>query len=89
MRPRRWLATAEAEVAKFEGRLHRRQRHACPSPLRHDRLVEHIAAWQADLLAQGHTAKHAEQQSNRVRRLVAVMFGSPDALIDHRKLKPD
>jgi hypothetical protein len=35
-------------------------------------LPEHIDAWQADLLAQGSTAKHAEHTSNRVRRLIAM-----------------
>jgi hypothetical protein len=50
--------------------------------------VEHIADWQADLAAQGHMAKHAAHTANRVRRLVAVMIGSPTALIDHRQLKP-
>ena len=44
--------------------------------------------WQANLIAQGFTPKHAEHTSNRVRRLVAVMLGSQAALIDHRKLAP-
>jgi len=52
-------------------------------------LTEHIKAWQADLLAQGFTAKHAEHTSNRVRRLVAVMMKEDVAFRDHRRLPPD
>ena len=52
-------------------------------------LKEHISAWESNLLAQGFTPKHAEHTSNRVRRLVAVMLGSADALKDHRRLAPN
>ncbi len=51
-------------------------------------LADHLADWQANLIAQGFTPKHAEHTSNRVRRLVAVMLGSQAALVDHRKLAP-
>jgi integrase len=51
-------------------------------------LAVHIADWQAFLVSQGASSKHAEHASNRVRRLVAVMLGSHAALIDHRTLKP-
>jgi integrase len=50
--------------------------------------VKHISDWEADLVAQGFTSKHAAHTSNRVRRLVAVMFGSPTSLVDHRRLDP-
>ena len=43
-------------------------------------LAEHIDDWQANLVAQGSSAKHAEHASNRVRRLVAVMLGANEAL---------
>ncbi len=52
-------------------------------------LVDHIADWQADLVAQGHTVKHSEHTSNRVRRLIAAMRGSDVALQDHRRLPPN
>ena len=51
-------------------------------------LIEHIDAWQANLVAQGSSTKHAEHASNRVRRLVAMMLGAKEALIDHRRLLP-
>ena len=51
-------------------------------------LAQHIADWQADLIAKGNTPKHAEHTSNRSRRLVAVMLGSAIALRDHRRLPP-
>jgi integrase len=52
-------------------------------------LNEHIKAWQADLVARGMTVKHAEHTSNRVRRLVAVILGSTEAMQDHRQRKPE
>jgi integrase len=51
-------------------------------------LAEHIDAWQANLVAQGSSAKHAEHTSNRFRRLVAMMLGAKEALVDHRRLVP-
>jgi integrase len=51
-------------------------------------LADHVTAWQVDLVAQGFTVKHADHTSNRVRRLIAVMLGSADALLDHRRLAP-
>ena len=52
-------------------------------------LADHIADWQADLVAKGFTPKHAENTSNRARRLVAVILKSDLALRDHRRLAPD
>ena len=43
-------------------------------------LARHISDWQADLIAKGHTSKHAEHTSNRVRRLVTVALGCPLAV---------
>ena len=79
--------SAEAEVSKLkDGYVDLKDVLARRSESRP--AVEHIASWQSDLVAQGHTAKHAEHTSNRVRRLFAVIFGSPTALMDHRRLKP-
>jgi integrase len=52
-------------------------------------LASHIADWEANLIAQGHTVKHAKHTTNRVRRLVAMMLGAKEALIDHRCLRPN
>jgi integrase len=42
-------------------------------------MTDHLADWHASLTAKGHTAKHADQSSDRVRRLVAIMFeAKPD-----------
>jgi integrase len=42
-------------------------------------LTDHLADWHASLTAKGHTAKHADQSTDRVRRLIAVMFeAKPD-----------
>jgi integrase len=51
-------------------------------------LADHIAEWQAALISQGFTAKHAEHTSNRVRRLVSVILGADVALSDHRTMPP-
>jgi hypothetical protein len=51
-------------------------------------LSGHIDAWQANMLSEGATPKHAELASNRVRRLVAIMLGSNHALQGDRVLKP-
>ncbi len=51
-------------------------------------MAGHIDAWQANLVAQGVTTKHVEHTSNRVRRLVAMMLGTKEALFDHRRLMP-
>jgi hypothetical protein len=51
-------------------------------------LADHINAWQANLVSEGSSAKHAEHASNRVRRLVAMMLGAKEALNDHRRLLP-
>jgi integrase len=52
-------------------------------------LARHIADWQADLVAKGHTSKHAEHTSNRVRRLVTVLLGSAPSQFDPRRLAPE
>jgi integrase len=49
-------------------------------------LVEHIAAWEANLVAEGRTVEYAEQITGRVRRLVAVILGSNVARLDPRRL---
>src|SRR5262249_16468760 len=51
-------------------------------------LAEHIEAWQADLVARGYTAKHAEHTTNRARRLVTVVLGASPSLLDPRRLAP-
>jgi hypothetical protein len=45
-------------------------------------LSDHFNDWQADLLARGSTAKHADIVSDRARRLVAVSRGSRIADLD-------
>jgi integrase len=52
-------------------------------------LARHIADWQADLVAKGHTSSHAEHTSNRVRRLVTVLLGSAPSQFDPRRLAPE
>jgi hypothetical protein len=49
-------------------------------------LAEHIAEWQADLIARGYTAKHAGQSADRARRLIAVMFGANPDDIDGKRM---
>jgi integrase len=51
-------------------------------------LSQHIAAWQADLVARGYAAKHAEHTTNRARRLVTVVLGSSPSALDPRRLAP-
>jgi integrase len=51
-------------------------------------LVEHISAWEANLIAEGRTADHVERVTGRVRRLVAVILGLNAAWLDHRRLPP-
>ena len=51
-------------------------------------LADHIADWQAALVAKGFTPKHAEHTSNRVRRLTAVLLRAEVALSDHRTVPP-
>ena len=50
-------------------------------------LAQHIADWQADLIAKGNTPKHAEHTSNRLRRLVTVVLGSSPVALDPRRLR--
>src|SRR4051812_12096091 len=49
-------------------------------------LEDHLAACQAGQIAKGHTAKHADQSADRVRRLVAVMFGARPDDIDGKSM---
>ena len=51
-------------------------------------LADHIADWQADLIARGHTVKHADHTSNRVRRLATVLLGLSPEAFDPRRLAP-
>src|SRR5207248_1967535 len=39
-------------------------------------LAVHLDEWRANLVNAGKTPKHADQSADRVRRLVAVMFGA-------------
>ena len=80
-------ANARAEAAKIRDGYVTAKDAACRS-CESAPLTDHIAEWQADLVARGSTPKHAEHTSNRVRRLVAVILGSQAALTDHRKLAP-
>jgi integrase len=50
-------------------------------------LREHVADWREFLVAEGNTLKHADQATNRVRRLAAVMLGLDVAWLDHRRLR--
>jgi hypothetical protein len=49
-------------------------------------LSDHIADWHADLIHRGGTAKHADLSADRVRRLVAVMFGSHPDEVDGKRM---
>jgi integrase len=53
-------------------------------------LADHLAGWHASLIAKGHTAKHADQSVDRVRRLIAVMFGArPDDIDGKTMSRPE
>jgi integrase len=49
-------------------------------------LSEHVAAWRDALLNEGSTPKHADQTADRVRRLVAVMFGARPGDVDGKTM---
>ncbi len=49
-------------------------------------LADHITAWRDGMLKQGHTEKHANQSADRVRRLIAVMFGAKPDEIDGKRM---
>ena len=49
-------------------------------------LEDHLADWHASLIAKGYTAKHTAQSTDRVRRLVAVMFGAAPEDIDGKTM---
>jgi integrase len=51
-------------------------------------LADHLVDWEANLMAQGFTSKHAGQAANRARRLVAVILGVDVVSLDHRHLAP-
>jgi integrase len=51
-------------------------------------LSEHLDAWRDTLLNQGAKLKSADQSANRVRRLVAVMFGAAPDDVDRRLHDP-
>ena len=76
---------AEAEAAKIRAGLvdakdlARRDHQARP-------LSEHLTAWRDAMLNQGDTPKHADQSADRVRRLVAVMFGAQPDDIDGKTM---
>jgi integrase len=52
-------------------------------------LAEHLADWHAALAHKGHTAKHADQSTDRVRRLIAVMFGANPDEVDAKRMTRD
>ncbi len=75
---------AETEAAKIKAgedprNIAYRQHAAKP-------LADHLAAWNRDMVAKGKTAKHADQSLDRVRRLVAVMFGARPDDIDGKTM---
>ena len=49
-------------------------------------LNEHVDAWRETLLHEGSTPKHADQTADRVRRLIAVMFGANPNDIDGKTM---
>ena len=49
-------------------------------------LPEHLDAWRETLLHEGNTPKHADQTADRVRRLIAVMFGANPDDIDGKTM---
>jgi integrase len=76
---------AESQAAKIRAGLvdakdlARRDHQARP-------LSEHLTAWRDAMLNQGHTPKHADQSADRVRRLIAVMFGARPDEIDGKTM---
>jgi integrase len=50
-------------------------------------LSEQVDAWRDALLHEGNTPKHADQTADRVRRLIAVMFGARPDDIDGKTMK--
>ncbi|MGP0064163.1 MAG: tyrosine-type recombinase/integrase [Isosphaeraceae bacterium] len=53
-------------------------------------LADHLTDWHANLIAKGYSAKHADQSADRVRRLVAVMFGArPDDIDGKTMSRPE
>ena len=76
---------ADAEAAKIRAGLvdvkdlARRDHQARP-------LSEHLTAWRDAMLNQGHTPKHSDQSADRVRRLIAVMFGARPNDIDGKTM---
>ncbi len=52
-------------------------------------LADHIGDWQAALTARGRTPKHAKLSVDRVRRLVAIMFGAEPDEVDAKRMTRD
>src|SRR5262249_1019894 len=48
---------------------------------------EHLDTWRDTLLHEGSTPKHADQAADRVRRLIAVMFGARPDDIDGKTMR--
>ena len=75
---------AETEAAKIKAgedpKNFAHQQHATKP------LADHLTAWNRDMVAKGKTAKHADQSLERVRRLVAVMFGAMPDDIDGKTM---
>ncbi len=75
---------AETEAAKIKAgedpkNIAYRQHAARP-------LADHLSAWIRDMMAKGKTTKHADQSLDRVRRLIAVMFGAKPDEIDGKTM---
>jgi integrase len=49
-------------------------------------LSEHLDAWRDTLLHEGSTPKHADQTADRVRRLIAVVFGARPNDVDGKTM---
>ncbi len=82
----RMAALAEMEAAKiragiFDSKDLARRDHQARS------LSERLTAWRDAMLDQRHTEKHTSQSTERVRRLIAVMFGAQPDDIDGKTMK--
>lgn len=49
-------------------------------------LADHLADWQADMVARGSTPAHATLAAERMRRLVAVMLGADPVAVDGKTM---
>jgi len=50
-------------------------------------LADHLADWRDSMVHRGMTAKHADQSTDRVRRLIAVMLGASPDDVDGKTMK--